>query len=531
MVARNGNQIGSIVSHAKIRLIRTIHYPIYQQDALVKFEEYRQLDGLALAQLVREGQVSAEELLNTAWARLEAVNPKLNFLVTPLRERAMHQVRQAGAGSTGPFGGVPFLTKDLFQDIAGVPNYNGCRALRQAGHVSLATGALTQRWLDAGVVVLGTTNTPEFGSKGVTEPTVSGVTANPWNLALTTGGSSGGSAAAVAAGVVPLAGANDGGGSIRIPAACCGLFGLKPGRGRNPWGPQLSEYMHGGVMGHVLTRSVRDSAAMLDATHGAETGSLTVLAPPVRPYLEEVSRPPGKLRIAFSTQSPLGLGVDPSVVASVQRTVALLQDLGHEVQEAQPDIDFFDAARKFMMLWCVQVRQFVLDVMKQTGCGWDGFEPDTRSMCLLGQVLTASEYLDAHTVAKSCNMAMGHFFERHDVWLTPTLATPPGAHHSTVLPAWQGTALNLVSKLGLTRAVVRAGALDQLVRDNMAWLPFTQLANLTGLPAMSVPLFTAGDGLPSGVHFMGPMGQEGLLFRLAGQLEQAQPWQNRFPSI
>lgn len=494
----------------------------------VKFEEYRQLDGLALAELVRSGQVSAQELLDTAWARLEAVNPKLNFLVTPLRDRAQEQVKRK---PSGPFAGVPFLTKDLFQDIAGVPNYNGCRALRQSGHVASQTATLTQRWLNAGVVVLGTTNTPEFGSKGVTEPAVSGVTANPWNLAVTPGGSSGGSAAAVAAGVVPLAGANDGGGSIRIPAACCGLFGLKPGRGRNPWGPQLSEYMHGGVMGHVLTRSVRDSAAMLDATHGPEVGALALLAPPVRPYLEEVSRPPGKLRVAFSTRSPLGLGVDPSAVASVERTVALLKDLGHEVEEAQPDIDFFDAARRFMMLWCVQVGQFVQEVRKQTGCGWEGFEPDTRSMCLLGQALSAAEYLDAHTVAKACTMAMGHFFERHDVWLTPTLATPPGVHGSTAVPAWQVAALKAVATLGLTRALIRAGGIDQLVRDNMAWLPFTQLANLTGLPAMSVPLFTTDEGLPSGVQFMGPMGQEGLLFSLAGQLEQAQPWAQRVPPI
>lgn len=502
----------------------------------MKFEEYRQHDALALAQLVKQGAVSPVTLLETAIARLEAVNPTLNVVVTRAfemaRAKAVAQEKALQRGEhLGVFGGVPFLTKDLFQDIAGVPNFNGCKALHRVKHTPVQTAVITQRWLDAGVVVFGTTNTPEFGSKGVTEPTAFGAARNPWNPSVTTGGSSGGSAAAVASGVVPMAGANDGGGSIRIPAACCGLFGLKPGRGRNPWGPQLSEYMHGGVMTHVLTRSVRDSAAMLDATHGPEVGAMALLAPPERPYVQEVSHAPGVLKIAFSTQSPLGLGVEASAVRSVERTVRLLQDLGHEVVEARPDIDFFRAACEFMKLWCVQVGQFVDEVRAQTGSGWDGFEADTRSMWILGKALTASEYLNAHTYAKACTMAMGRFFEGYDLWLTPTLATAPGAIGSTAVPAWQVAALRLVATLGLSKVAVKAGVVEQLVRDNMAWLPFTQLANITGLPAMSVPLHWDEQGLPSGVHFMAPMGQEGLLFRLAGQLEQAQPWQGRWPSM
>ncbi len=499
-----------------------------QQDEDVKFDEYRRLDATALAQLVNTGQVAASELLDTAISRLEQVNPQLNAVIIRLDEQAKTRARQA---LSGPLAGVPFLTKDLFQEIQGAPNYMGCRALKRAGHVAPANAVITQRWLDAGVVIFGRTNTPEFGAKGVTEPYSFGPTRNPWNTALTPGGSSGGSAAAVASGVVPMAGANDGGGSIRIPAACCGLFGLKPGRGRNPWGPDLSEYMHGGVMNHVLTRSVRDSAAMLDATHGPELGSLALLAPPERPYVQEVATAPGKLRIAFSTASPINAPVHPSAVDAVRKTAQLLSDLGHHVEEAVPQLDQVQAAKHFITIWLVNCAQFVQEVQRQTGSGWDGFEPDTRAMVDFGRALTGSEYLAAHTGAKQCNMAMARFFQGYDLWLTPTLAAPPGAIGSTDIPAWQRTALRVVSSLGLTRAVIRAGVMDQLAHENLEWLPFTQLANITGLPAMSMPLFTTDDGLPSGVHFTAPMGQEGMLFRLAGQLEQAQPWANRFPAL
>lgn len=494
----------------------------------MNFEEYRRLDATALAQLVASGQVTPTELLDTAMARLDQVNPILNAVIIRLDESAKVRAKQA---LRGPFAGVPFFTKDLFQEIQGAPNYNGCQALKRAAHVAPVHSVITQRWLDAGVVILGRTNTPEFGAKGVTEPHSFGPTRNPWNTDLTPGGSSGGSAAAVAAGIVPMAGANDGGGSIRIPAACCGLFGLKPGRGRNPWGPDLTEHMHGGVMNHVLTRSVRDSAAMLDATHGAEPGSLVLIAPPERPYVQELSTPPGKLRIAFSTRSPIDAPVHPSAIDAAQKTAQLLRDLGHHVEEAEPQLDLVQAAKDFITIWLVNCAQFVGEVKRRTGCGWDGFEPDTRAMATFGQAMSANEYLAAHTRAKQCNVAMASFFKQHDLWLTPTLAAPPGAIGSTDIPAWQRSALRVVSSLGLTRAVIRVGLLDQLARDNLQWLPFTQLANITGLPAMSMPLFATQDGLPNGVHFTAPMGDEGLLFRLAGQLEQAQPWANRFPTL
>ncbi|MGH8530571.1 MAG: amidase, partial [Nevskiales bacterium] len=281
----------------------------------MNFEEYRKQDGLGLAQLVARREVTPSELLEVAIARAEAVNPKLNAIIIPMHEIARERAKQALAG---PFAGVPFLTKDLFQEYAGVQTAYGCKGLKAANIKAPVHSEITARWLKAGTVIFGRTNTPEFGAKGITEPDAWGPTRNPWNTDHVPGGSSGGSASAVSAGVVPMAGANDGGGSIRIPAAHCGLFGIKPGRGRTPWGPQYGELMHGAAMNHIVSRSVRDSAAMLDATHGPEIGSLYHIAPPERPYLEEVTRDPGKLRVGFSTRSPIGSKVHPEAIQAVQ---------------------------------------------------------------------------------------------------------------------------------------------------------------------------------------------------------------------
>jgi len=475
----------------------------------VKFEEYRQLDGLALAELVRSGQVSAQELLDTAWARLEAVNPKLNFLVTPLRDRAQEQVKRK---PSGPFAGVPFLTKDLFQDIAGVPNYNGCRALRQSGHVASQTATLTQRWLNAGVVVLGTTNTPEFGSKGVTEPAVSGVTANPWNLAVTPGGSSGGSAAAVAAGVVPLAGANDGGGSIRIPAACCGLFGLKPGRGRNPWGPQLSEYMHGGVMGHVLTRSVRDSAAMLDATHVPEPGAPYPAPPKARPYMEEILASPGKLRIAWSAETPSGRPIHPEIQAALERTATLLKGLGHEVVEKGLGIDYRKLYTARAPLSGANFAAGMQRLIEEVGREPEPheLEPLTWASLKGGRKVTGAQAIYALQELRMMNRQTLSFFEDWDVYLCPVLGTP----------------------------VPRVGHIDpvnlepvEVNRRQGEAFPFTPPFNFSGQPSLSLPLEQDSQGLPIGMMFTARYADEATLFRLAAQLEKEAPWNSRRPRL
>ena len=293
------------------------------------FKEYGNYDALGLAELIRRGEVTAAEALEAALARADAVNPKLNAIIIPMHDIARSRAKEK---LDGPFAGVPFLTKDLFQEYAGVRTAYGCKALKDANYTATEHSEITRRWLASGAVIFGRTNTPEFGAKGITEPDAWGPTRNPWNLAHVPGGSSGGSAAAVAAGIVPMAGGNDGGGSIRLPAGHCGLFGLKPGRGRTPWGPTYAEMMHGAAMNHVLTRSVRDSAAMLDATHGPEIGSMYRIEPPERPYLQEVTREPGRLKIGFTMKSPIGTDVHPEAVIAVQKAAQLLGSLGHHVE-------------------------------------------------------------------------------------------------------------------------------------------------------------------------------------------------------
>src|SRR5690625_3666597 len=296
----------------------------------MKFDEYRQLDGVAMAEAVASKEVTAQELLDVAIERAEAVNPILNGLVTPLYDEA----RKAAADKLGgPLAGVPMLAKDYFQEMAGAPHFMGNEGLKKLNNIAQEDSELVSRWRKAGLVILGRTSTPEFAIKGVTEPEATGITRNPWNLQHTPGGSSGGSAALVAAGVVPVAGANDGGGSIRIPAANCGLFGLKPGRGRVPWGPSMVEAMHGMAINHVVSRAMREWAAWLDVRHGEELDSLSKLEKPETSFLAATETPPGKLKIAVSTQSPIGSEVHPEAVKAVENTIQLLEDLGHEVEE------------------------------------------------------------------------------------------------------------------------------------------------------------------------------------------------------
>src|SRR5690606_27028099 len=277
------------------------------------FPDYHRYDATGLAELVRKGEVEAAELLEEAIARTEAVNPRLNAVVTRMYEEGR---RVAAAGGEGPFAGVPFLLKDLLQHHAGVPMTCGSAALTE--YVPERDIEVVSRFKRAGLVIFGKTNVPEFGLVATTEPAVHGPTLNPWDVRRSPGGSSGGSAAAVAAGLVPMAGANDGGGSIRIPAAWCGLFGLKPSRGRVPVGPYYAEIWGGAVCDHVLTRTVRDSAAMLDAIRGPAVGDPYRIEGPMRPYTEEATLPPGRLRIAFSTRSPLGATVDPECRRAVE---------------------------------------------------------------------------------------------------------------------------------------------------------------------------------------------------------------------
>ena len=491
--------------------------------------EYDQLDGLAMAALVRTGQLTPADLCAAAIARAEAVNPKLNAVVYPLYEQAR---RRAAAGlPAGPFGGVPFLLKDFGAQYTGAPHTSGSRALRN--FVPTEDAELVCRWQAAGLNILGKTNTPEFALMGVTEPALHGPTRNPWHLGHTPGGSSGGAAAAVAAGIAPVAGAGDGGGSIRIPAACCGLFGLKPSRGRVPTGPEQGEKWQGAAVEHVLSRSVRDSAALLDATQGPDVGAPYFLPNPARSYLEEASRAPGRLRIGFSLGHPLGSALHPECATAVREAARLLESLGHDVAEVPLPFDGRAVATAFLMLYFGETGASIAALAKVLGrpARPRDVEPTTWLLSLLGRTYTAADFAAARHTWNDSARRMGRFHQTYDLLLTPTLATPPVRIGELQPKPLEQTLLKVVNTFGLGGLIRRSGIVEKLAEQSLEKTPYTQVANLTGQPAMSVPLHWTSDGLPCGVQFIASLGAEDVLFRLAGQLEQAQPWFDKRPAL
>lgn len=491
----------------------------------MRHDEYAQHDAIGLADLVARGQVSPGELLETAIARADAVEPALNSITVRQDEYA----RERAAGPlSGPLAGVPFLVKDLFQSQRGVVSNNGSRAC--AGSVAAETDTVVARWLDAGLVIFGRTNTPEFGAKGTTEPEAFGATHNPWDLAHTPGGSSGGSAAAVAAGIVPAAGASDGGGSIRIPASCCGLFGLKPGRGVVPTGPGASEFHYGAAVTGVLTRTVRDSAAMLDVMRGSDPAAPYVFAEPSTTYLEAVTRAPKQLRIGVQRFSALDDAPDPAVLDALDATCELLTGLGHIVEEARPAIDEQQLADDFLLPWFVHVAAGV-DELRAGGADESGFELDTLVMAAIGRTTSAVELETTLSRWHTHVRALSEFHQRHDLLMTPTIArtAPRLGDHATSTVERLAARSMLSARLG--RFLDATGSVSAAILRNLSWVPYTQLANITGRPAASVPLHQAPDGLPIGIQFVAPPGGEGLLFGLSGQLEEAAPWRDRRPGL
>jgi amidase len=466
------------------------------------------LDATAQAELVRRGEIQAIELVDAAIERIERLNPTLNAVVTPTFERA--RAAATAALPDGPFVGVPFLLKDLLASYDGVRMTAGSAFLRD--FVSDHDSELVARLKRAGLIVLGKTNTPEFGLLPTCEPRLFGPSRNPWDTGRTTGGSSGGSAAAVAAGLVPMAHGNDGGGSLRIPASCCGVFGLKPTRARNPLGPDFGDVMGGLVAEHALTRSVRDSAALLDATSGPDVGDPYCAPPPARPFLREVGADPGRLRIAFTTEMAIGFPVHADCVDAVHDAAALCADLGHRVVEAAPAIEGYGLAQAFSVAFLAGHAALVDGLAHATGRtpAPDHFEPLTWAMVELGRQISASDYLLAVDTFQRVARDFARFFTHHDVWLTPTLSQPP-------VP------------LGTFEAPPE-DPLQALARVS-AFISFTPFCNVTGQPAMSVPLFWNADGLPIGAHFVARFGDEATLFRLAAQLEQARPWADRRPPV
>ncbi len=470
------------------------------------FKEYGKYDGIGLADLVRNKQVSATELLDEAITRTAKVDPQINAVVVKHYDDAKRQIDKGLAD--GPFTGVPFLLKDL-ENLAGTRTTFGASVYKD--NIAAHSGTLAQRFLDAGLAIFGKTSSPEFGLMPTTESRLFGPTRNPWNPAHSSGGSSGGAAAAVAARILPVAHASDGGGSIRIPASASGVFGLKPTRARNPLGPDRGEGWGGFSCGHVVSISVRDSAAMLDATHGPEPSSPYMAPPPERPFLEEVGRDPGRLRIAFTDKSPYGDAIDPEIAAATREIAALLAGLGHHVEESAPTLAA-DPAAVMSTIVAANTALTVRQAEQRFGRAMteNDFEILTLAMAHNAQKTTATDYVAAQLSAFQISRALAAFFESCDVFLCPTLCLPP----------------------------VRIGELNSMLEDlsHIApilrrYMPATAMFNMSGQPAMSMPLAWNADGLPLGMMFSARFGDEATLFRLAAQLEQALPWKGKLPPV
>ncbi|MBW2060043.1 MAG: amidase [Deltaproteobacteria bacterium] len=473
-------------------------------------DEFAFLDATAQAELVRSKEVQPIELVEAAIERIERLNPSLNAVITPMYDLA----REAAKGEIpdGPFTGVPFLMKDIGAYYAGVRMAMGTALLRD--FVPDHDSELTIRQKKAGLISLGKTNTPELGLLPTTEPHLFGPSRNPWNTERTTGGSSGGSSAAVASGLVPMAHANDGGGSIRIPASCCGVFGLKPNRARNSLAPDFGDMFSGLVIEHAVTRSVRDSAALLDATSGPVVGDPYWAPPPARPFLEEVGVDPGRLRIAFTTAAVTGTPVHADCLAAVRDAAVLCEELGHEVVEAAPATPGGEEmfAQAFTVLWAGGLASTINGIALLTNQTPqpDNYEPLTWALYEQGRQFSASDYLLSIQMLQRVARDIAKFFVDYNILLTPVLGEPPvpigtfDAPEENPMQAWERV---------------------------VQFAPFTATFNATGQPAMSVPLFWNEEGLPVGAHFVGRFGDEATLFRLAAQLEQARPWADRRPPV
>jgi amidase/6-aminohexanoate-cyclic-dimer hydrolase len=472
----------------------------------VTFKEYGDYDAVGLADLVRSKQVSATELLDEAIARTAKVDPQINAVVVKHYDYARRQIENGLPN--GPFTGVPFLLKDL-DLLAGTRTTFGATILKD--FVADHSGTLAQRFVDTGVSIFGKSASPEFGLMPTTESRLFGPTRNPWNLDHSAGGSSGGAAAAVAARILPVAHASDGGGSIRVPASASGVFGMKPTRARNPLGPDRGEGWGGLAVGHVVSISVRDSAVMMDAIHGAEPSSPYVAPPPIRPFAQEVGRDPGQLRIAFTDLSPHGDTIDPEIAAAVREIAHLLAGIGHHVEERAPPLAA-DPASAITTIVSSNTALTVRLIGQRLGreLTENDLEKLTLAMARNAKNTSSTDYVAAQLSAFQISRGLATFFEHCDVFLCPTLCSPP----------------------------VRIGELNTMSDDlSQIWtilrryMPGTSMFNMSGQPAMSVPLAWNKAGLPLGMMFASKLGDEGTLFRLAGQLEQIRPWKDKRPPV
>ncbi len=469
--------------------------------------DFADLDALGQAALVASGGASPAELLEAAIARAEASNPSLNFMAQPLYDRA-----RAAAKSpfTGPFAGVPFLVKDLHMHIDGERSGEGSRLWNDYRPHYNSTAY--DRILASGLNTFGKTTSPELGLTVTTESKATGLTRNPWNLAHSAGGSSGGAACAVAAGVVPIAHASDGGGSIRCPAAACGVFGMKPSRGRMPQGPNVTESWLGLTVAHAVSRSVRDNAALLDALSGPETGSRYVAPAPDGSFLDAMKRDPGRLRIALMIAPLTGVPVHPEVEAATRDAARLLEGLGHHVEEATPDLSGAALGEAMVAVIAACTAADIGNRLKQLGRddAGDDIETVTQMFAHIGRKTSATQLIAANDLFQHAAIVMARFLTRYDVLLSPVFAHPP----------------------------IELGKIDMSPPDIASWTAnitgysaYTALANQTGQPAMSLPLAMSSTGLPIGIMATGRYGDEALLYALAAQIERAAPWANRRPPV
>jgi amidase len=487
------------------------------------YEELAFLDATDLAKLIRKKEINAQELIEFTIQKIEKINPALNAVIHKLYDQARETARtwtkrlEEDKVAGAVFAGVPFLLKDLYAECQGTPFHEGCRAVK--GYVSKLDTELVRRQKAAGLIIVGKTNTPEFGLLPTTEPDLYGPTKNPWNPTLTPGGSSGGSAAAVAAGIVPLAHGNDGGGSIRIPASCCGLFGLKPTRGRNPLGPLFGDGISGLIAEHGVTRTVRDSAVLLDATSGPAPGDPYWAPPKERPYLEEINRKPGRLKIGVLQEIPADHNdeskLHPDCEQAVKAAARLCQELGHTVEIVSPSVlGQPGIITTFGSAFSCYTGQTVAYWERELGkkIEQSDLEPITWGSYQAGLRRTGPEYLVAIEEIQRFSRKIALWYDegRFDLLLSPTMAIPP-----TPLGAFQ----------------IKAEDPRGWLRVTNAFVAFTRVQNMTGQPAMSVPLYWNEANIPIGVQFAGRFGDEATLFRLAAQLEEARPWKDRRPPV
>lgn len=496
---------------------------------MVSFSEYARYDALGLAELVRKREVTPAELVECAIARIEKVNPRLNAVVEKAYDSARAEARASGTETV--FAGVPFLLKDALTFCRGMPFHNGSRFF--AGFRPEADSELVARFRRAGLVLLGTTNTPELAILPFTEPERFGPTVNPWARDRSPGGSSGGAAAAVAARLVPMAQASDGGGSIRAPASCCGIFGMKTTRGRTPLGPFVGDSWHGATVAHVVSVSVRDSAALLDAVAGADAGAPYALPAPERPFLADVARPPRRLRIALSGRAVNGTRVHADCLAALEDAGKLCESLGHHVEEAAPEVDgerLFDA---FLLVIASSVAAELREARALLGRAprRGELEPTTELLELLARQYTAADLSHALRHFGRVSRDVSRFFDRYDVVLTPTLSRPPARTGELRARGLEAFAHRLIASLQAGGVLRWRYALRMTASKLFSYTVFTPLWNVTGQPAMSVPLFWNGEGLPIGVQFAGRFGDEATLFSLAGELEAARPWRDKLPPV